>query len=172
METFPTAFPHYKKKKLCNAPCYKNKHIPSLITSRLTPYRFIKYNFVNKVQFSQNDKLREKLVIHVRIVSIRNGRNDGVQIQNYSICRMMFICNLRRWLKDKYWKLSKSRLTDFSQSQHIWNICYTIHSPTIRKRTKHGTFSQPCHMVSSFVMLRHFIEPKCNTKLFQKANQG
>jgi hypothetical protein len=144
-----------------------DKHIPYLITSWLTPYRFIKYNFVNKVQYSQNENLREKLVIHV---SISNGRNDDVRIQNYSTCRMMFICNLRRWLKDKNWKLSKSRLPEFSQSQHIWNICYPIHSP--RKRTKHGTFSQPRHMVSSLVMLRHFIEPKCNTKLLKKANQG
>lgn len=81
----------------------------------------------------------------------------------------MFICNLRRWLKEKYWKLSETRLREFSQSQHIWNMCYPIQSP--RKRT-HGTFSLPRHMVSSLVVLRHFIEPKCNTKLLKKANQG
>jgi hypothetical protein len=82
----------------------------------------------------------------------------------------MFICNLGRWLKDKNSKLSKTRLREFLQSQHIWNMCYPIQSP--RKRTRHGTFSQPRHMVSSRVVLRHFIQPKCNTKLLKKANKG
>jgi len=103
------------------------------------------------------------------VISICNGRKDSVFIQNSSTCWKMFICNLRRWLKDKYWKLSKTRLREFSQSQHIWNMCYPIQSP--RKRTKHGTFSLPGHMVSS-LELRHFIEPKCNTKLLKNANQG
>lgn len=103
-------------------------------------------------------------------MSICNGMNDSIFIRNYSTCLMMFICNLRRWLKDKHWKLSKTRLREFSQSQHIWNMCYPIQSP--RKRTKQSTFSQPRHMVSSLVVLRHFIEPKCNTKLLKKPNQG
>ena len=103
------------------------------------------------------------------VISICNGRSDSVFIQNYPTC-WMFICNLRRWLKDEHWKLSRTRLREFSQSQRIWNMCYPIQSP--RKRAKQGTFSQPRHMVSSLVVLRHFIEPKCTTKLLKKANQG
>lgn len=104
------------------------------------------------------------------VISICIGRKDSVFIQNYSTCWMIFIGNLRRRLKDKHWKLSKTRLREFSQSRHIWNMCYPIQSP--RKRTRQGTFSQPRHMVSSLVVLRHFIEPKHNTKLLKKANQG